>query len=93
MIKSYRSNAIKRLVERSDASGVNPKHLARLRLILATLNAATRLSDIDPSGALQLHPLKGPLAGRHAVSVSGNWRVVFRFEGGDVFEVDYTDYH
>lgn len=93
MIKSYRSKAIKRLVERKDASGVNPKHLAKLRLILASLNAATRLSDIDPSGALQLHPLKGALAGRYAVSVSGNWRVIFRFEAGDVYEVDYLDYH
>jgi toxin HigB-1 len=93
VIKSYRSKALKRLVERGDPSGVNPNHLLKLRLILATLANATRLADIDPHGALGLHPLKGAMAGRYAVSVSGNWRVVFRFEGGDVLEVDYLDYH
>lgn len=41
----------------------------------------------------RLHRLKGPLKGRYAVTVSGNWRVTFRFEAGDAIEVDYLDYH
>lgn len=40
-----------------------------------------------------LHPLKGDLRGFWSVKVSGNWRVIFRFEKGDVFDVDYVDYH
>jgi proteic killer suppression protein len=40
-----------------------------------------------------LHPLKGQLKGYWAVRVSGNWRVIFRFEGGKALEVDYVDYH
>ena len=41
----------------------------------------------------RLHELKGPLKGHHAVSVSGNWRVTFRFEDGAAVDVDYVDYH
>ena len=41
----------------------------------------------------RLHPLKGHWKGHWAVSVSGNWRVTFRFEGGDAYDVDYLDYH
>jgi len=42
---------------------------------------------------LVLHPLRGNLAGFWAVRVSGNWRVIFRLEDGQVFDVDLIDYH
>ena len=64
----------------------------RLKLILATLNAATGPGDMALSG-LKLHPLKGDLKGRWAVEVSGDWRVTFGFVGTDADEVDYEDYH
>ena len=48
--------------------------------------------DIDLPG-LRLHPLKGRLQGHYAVTISGNWRVTFRFEDGDAVDVDYQDYH
>jgi proteic killer suppression protein len=48
--------------------------------------------DLDEPG-MRLHPLKGELAGFWSVSVSGNWRVIFRFIGTDVELVDYLDYH
>ncbi|MQT88104.1 hypothetical protein DYL61_16885 [Pseudomonas nabeulensis] len=41
----------------------------------------------------RLHALKGKLAGYWAVCVSGNWRVIFRFDGSDAELVDYLDYH
>ena len=40
-----------------------------------------------------LHPLKGDRAGQWSVRVSGNWRVVFRFEDGEAVDVDLIDYH
>ena len=40
-----------------------------------------------------LHALSGQLRGHYAVAVSGNWRVTFRFYDGDVYDVDYVDYH
>lgn len=61
-------------------------------MILDRLDAAVQVQDMDYPGS-SLHPLKGKLAGRWAVKVSGNWRVIFRFDAGDAYVVDYVDYH
>ena len=60
--------------------------------MLGRLTAATVPRDMDLPG-LRLHPLKGKLKGRWAVSISGNWRVTFAFSGKDIVDVDYEDYH
>ena len=62
------------------------------RRILFRLQEATRPGDADAPG-FRLHPLKGDRAGDWSVRVSGNWRVVFRFEDGEVVDVDLIDYH
>ena len=69
-----------------------PEHVRKLMRILAVLDQSHTPQDMDLSG-FRLHPLAGELRGRHAVSVSGNWRVTFRFEDGHAVDVDYTDYH
>ena len=66
--------------------------MRKLTDILDLLNAATCPGDVDFPGSF-LHQLKGDLKGHWAVRVSGNWRIVFRFEKGDAFDVDYLDYH
>ncbi len=75
-----------------DASKLNPNHIKRLRRILLMLNNAKDLKDMNVPG-WRLHQLKGNLKGYHAVDVSGNFRVIFSFEDGDVYHVDYDDYH
>jgi proteic killer suppression protein len=67
-------------------------HAPRLRLQLGRLDAAAAPQDMGLPG-WRLHPLKGPLKGMWAVSVSGNWRLTFAFEGKDAVLVDYQDYH
>ena len=64
----------------------------RLRRGLFRLQEATRPGDADAPG-FRLHPLKGARAGEWSVNVSGNWRVVFRFEDGEAVDVDLVDYH
>jgi proteic killer suppression protein len=59
---------------------------------MGLLNQAEAPGDMDLPG-YRLHPLKGELQGFFAVNVSGNWRVIFRFEEGQVTDVDYIDYH
>lgn len=71
---------------------VAPEHLEKLRDILALLDRSRRPDDMNVPG-FRLHALKGRLTGHWAVWVSGNWRVVFRFENGDAVDVDYLDYH
>ena len=71
---------------------VAPEHIQKLRRILAVLDRSRTPQDMDIPG-FRLHPLSGELRGHYAVSVSGNWRVTFRFEDGHAADVDYTDYH
>jgi len=92
MIKSFRHKGLRTFFESGKAAGVNSAHSKKLRLILARLNAAMKPQDMALPG-LRLHPLKGALKGYWAVDVSGNWRIVFGFEGQDVIDVDYIDYH
>ncbi len=92
MIVRFRHKGLRKLFETGSARGVNPDHIKRLRLILARLHASLSPGDMDMPG-LALHPLKGKSKGHYAVSVSGNWRVAFRFEGNDAVDVDYLDYH
>lgn len=64
----------------------------RLRIQLTALEHATRAQDMNAPG-WRFHKLTGDRAGFFSVSVSGNWRLVFRFEGADAVGVDYIDYH
>ena len=68
------------------------EHASKLRDILARLDAAATIADMDLPG-FRLHALKGDLKGWWAVTVRANWRVIFRFLGGEALDVDYVDYH
>jgi proteic killer suppression protein len=92
MILRFRHRGLERLHWRGDTSGVSAQHLKRLRSVLAALETAAVPSDMALPGA-RLHPLHGDRAGQWSVSISGNWRVVFEFEGQNVTNVDLVDYH
>ena len=92
VIKTFAHKGLERLFVGRSAAGVQAKHVQRLRLILAMLDMAARVDDMDAPG-LRLHDLKGKLKGQWAVTVQANWRVTFRFEDGDAYVVDYVDYH
>ena len=92
MIQSFRGKGLKRLYEDDDPRGVMLEHLTKVRNILARLDAAASVDDMNLPG-FNLHALKGPLHGLMAVTVWANWRVIFRFADGHAFDVDYLDYH
>jgi len=92
MIRTIRHKGLRRLYEEGDPRGVDAGHVPKLRDILARLDAATMPADLDLAG-FRLHPLKGARKGFWAVTVRANWRVIFRFVGRDVADVDYLDYH
>ena len=82
-----------RALHEADQARALPQSLVpRLRRILANLHAAGRPTDLDLPG-YRLHALKGPRAGYWSVRVSGNWRIVFRFDAGEAVDVDLVDYH
>lgn len=92
MIKSFRHKGLQRYFETGSKAGIQAAHAPRLRLQLAALNQATKPEDMS-APAWALHPLKGGLKGHWAVTVNGNWRMVFTFDGTDAVLVDYLDYH
>ena len=71
---------------------MSSQHVEKLRDILARLDAAVAIADLELPG-FRLHALKGEYRGFWAVTVRANWRIIFRFEDGDVLDVDYMDYH
>lgn len=92
MIRSFRHSGLRRLFERGDHSRLRAEMLDKIENILLVLNRAGRPGDMDLPG-FRLHPLRGDRAGQWAVTVKANWRIVWRFDDGDVTDVDLLDYH
>lgn len=92
MIRSFRHKGLERLYERGVTSGVSGDQVAKLRRVLAALDAARSPHDLSLPG-YGLHPLKGRLMGHWSIRVNANWRVVFRFLEHEVHDVDLIDYH
>ena len=92
MIESWRHKGLKRLFEDGDRSKIRPDLVDKVERVLARLDAAGTAEDMNVAG-FGLHPLTGDRRGFWAVVVSRNWRVVFRFEDGSAFDVDFLDYH
>lgn len=92
MIRSWGNTATRRLFETGKSRFRGLDVDAALEL-LAILNAAGRLDDISPLKSVGLHPLKGARKGQWAITVSGPWRICFRFKDGDAHAVEIVDYH
>lgn len=92
MIAGFRHKGLKLLYEKGDRRRVRPEYADKIERILARLDEAAGAANMDIPG-FRLHPLKGDLASYWPVSVSGNWRIIFRFEGGHAGDVDLIDYH
>ena len=92
MVRSFRHKGLQKLFQHDDGSKLPPDMVARIRLILSTLNAAQEVKAMDVP-TFRLQPLKGELKGFFSVTVRANWRIIFRFEGGEAFDLDFIDYH
>ena len=92
VIRSFRHRGIERFFHTGSNAGIRAKHADKLHLQLFALDNAKQPADMNAPG-WKLHRLAGPRADHWAVSVSGNWRLTFRFEDEDAILVDYQDYH
>ncbi len=93
MIRTFRHKGLRRLFENGDLRGVPAQSAAKLRRMLAQLHVSESPDDMDGMPGWRLHPLKADRAGQWSVTVTGNWRIVFRFEGKNAVDVDLIDYH
>lgn len=92
MIRNFAHKGLKKFFLTGSLTGIQAKHAERLRLILAQLNQARTIEDMQIP-TLALHELKGERKKTWSVTVQANWRVTFLFENGDAEVVDYEDYH
>ena len=92
MIKSFSHKGLKDFFESGSKRGIPPELAARIGRRLDVLHAAQQSADIGVHG-FDLHKLKGDRHGQWAISVSGNWRITFRFLKGEIFDVSLEDYH
>jgi proteic killer suppression protein len=92
MIVSFRHKGSRQLFEGESTKGVNAEHVRKLRQLLALLDVALTIADLNYE-TFRLHPLKGDLKGWWSMTVRANWRVIFKFETGRVSDVDLVDYH
>jgi proteic killer suppression protein len=92
MILNYRHKGLELYATKGDRSKLNPAHIAKIRLILTRLDTAISPEQMNQVG-YGFHSLKGDLKEFFSVKVSGNWRIIFRFEGENAADVDYLDYH
>ena len=92
MIKTFLHKGLRRFFETGSKAGIQPHHAPRLAQQLRRLNVSKSPDDMNLPG-WKLHSLDHDLAGHFSVSVNGNWRLTFTFEGEDAVLVDYQDYH
>ena len=92
LIRTFRHRGLKRLFDGDDPRKLRADQTERIALALADLDSADGLRDLDLPG-YRLHKLKGDLKDFWSIWISANWRIIFRFDGGDAYDVDLVDYH
>ena len=92
MIKSFNHKGLKDFFYKGISKKIKPEHREKIKLILFLINNAEIVQDVNFPGS-NLHKLKGRKKEFWSVNVSGNWRIIFKFEKSNVYNVDYIDYH
>ena len=92
MIKSFRHKGLERFFKNGTKAGIQPHHAQRLRIQLTTLSVAEAPEEMNVPG-WRYHALIGELSGFYSVTVNGNWRLTFKFDGKEAELIDYKDYH
>ena len=92
-IEGFRHKGLKRFYYEDDARGLPATHIEKIKDILTALQEASEPSEVALFPGWRVHRLKGRLGGYWSVTLTGNWRIIFRFERGRAFDVDLIDYH
>lgn len=92
MIRTFKHKGLERFFKKGDHRGIIAKTEARIERMLDRLDTVVRPDDMDIPG-YKFHPLAGERKGTYSVTVTGNWRITFRFDGEDAIDVNLEDYH
>ena len=92
MIRTFRHKGLQEFFREDNARRLNRDHVQKISRLLDRLDASVKPQDMNLPG-FGFHQLKGDRKGTYSVSVSGNWRITFRFHGENAVDVDLEDYH
>jgi proteic killer suppression protein len=92
MIKSFKHKGLEKFYESGSTKGIQANHAKKLRMQLVALDTAQSIDDMDIPG-YRLHQLTGDRRGSWSITVNANWRLTFEFEEGNVYILNYEDYH
>ncbi|BBP02274.1 type II toxin-antitoxin system RelE/ParE family toxin [Sulfuriferula nivalis] len=92
MIKTFHHKGLEQFFRDGSKAGIQPHHANKLRIMLTMLDNAKKPTDMNAPG-WRFHSLVGNLTGHYSVTINGNWRMTFRFDGNDAELVNYQDYH
>ena len=92
MIKSFKHKGLEEFYQTGSTRGIQPNHVNKLRMQLAALDTAHSIDDLDIPG-YRLHQLSGNRKGIWSITVNANWRLTFEFNEGNVYILNYEDYH
>jgi proteic killer suppression protein len=92
MIKSFKHKGLKKFYETGSTKGIQAGHAEKLRMQLAALDTAHFIDDLNIPG-YRLHQLKGSRKDIWSITVNVNWRMTFEFSDGNVYILNYEDYH
>ena len=92
MIKSFKHKGLEKFYESGSTKGIQANRAKKLRMQLAALDTAQSIDDMDIPG-YRLHQLTGDRRGIWTITVNANWRLTFEFEEGNVYILNYEDYH
>jgi len=94
MIRSFRHKGLRQLWENEKAGKLPADQVNRIRQILEVIDSAQQVpQDFEFFRSWKIHPIKGEWKGYWSLTVKENWRIIFRFEIQDAFDLDYLDYH
>ena len=92
MIKSFKHKGLEKFYESGSTKGIQANHANKLRMQLAALDTAQSIDDMDIPG-YRLHQLTGDRRGIWTITVNANWRLTFEFKEGNIYILNYEDYH
>jgi len=92
MIEEFKHKGLREFFTHGITAGIINEHKRRLKMILEMLHASENIEDINFPGS-NLHKLKGDMKEYWSIRLSGNWRIIFKFNRGKAYALDYVDYH
>lgn len=96
MIKSFndiKHKGLRLLIEEGSGKLLPFEQIHKIKKIFSILTADSNLNSFNAFPGLMLHSLKGSMEGFWSVSVTGNYRIIFKFDGEYFYDIDYIDYH